>query len=586
MTPRWIVSEPAPPAEREALCRALGLAPLVADLLVRRGVSEPAAAEAFLRPRLEHLHDPFLLRGMDAAVARLVRALEAGERVVVSGDYDVDGITSSALLTQFLRAAGARGLDFFIPNRFEHGYGLTPRTVDALLALRPALVVTVDNGITAVAEVARLRAAGIDTIVTDHHLPRAEGVPAGIVVNPAQPGCPYPFKKISGCGVAFKLVTALRKTLRERGWWSAARPEPNLKDCLDLVAIATVADVVPLLGENRVLVNAGLAVLNRPPAQRRPGVQALLDANPRNDGTRPVTARTIAFQIGPRLNAAGRMTEGALGVELLLGTEPGQVAALAARLEGENDTRRARGEAMFREAVQRIEADALAEAPGIVVASPEFHEGIIGIVASRLVERYHRPCLVLAENGSAYKGSARSVPGLNVTEAIAAGAPLLEEYGGHAGAAGCRLPKAALGDFTARFQAACARLAAQAETAAGPLVRLDARLERDALAPAAAERLVEQLAALEPFGHENEEPAFLLEQALLPEPPQVLKGRHLKWRLASGVEMVGWNLAEGFAPEPGLWYRVRLGLNEYRGRRTVQLTVDEVQPRARVGGGA
>jgi len=577
MTPRWIVHPQAPQAGRDRLGSGLGLHPLVADLLLRRGVRDAASAEAFLHPRLEHLHDPFLLKGMEAAVARIVRALQAGERIVVSGDYDVDGITSTALLTDFLRAAGAQALDYFIPNRFEHGYGLTARTVEALLARRPALVVTVDNGITAVDEVAQLQAAGIDTIVTDHHLPRPTGVPEGIVVNPVQPGCDYPFKKISGCGVAFKLITALRKALREAGWWSMQRPEPNLKDYLDLVAIATVADVVPLTGENRVLVHYGLQVLNRLP--RRPGVQALLAANPRGNGDAPVTARTIGFQIGPRLNAAGRMTEGSLGVELLLGREPATVAALAAQLEQENDNRRAKGEAMFREAVRRIETDGAADAGGIVVASLEFHEGIIGIVASRLVERYHRPCLVLAENGTAFKGSARSVPGVNVTEAISAGAHLLEQYGGHAGAAGCTLPKPALAEFTAAFQAACARLSAAAE---GPQVLLDARLRPDAIDSA----LVEQLARLEPFGHENEEPAFLLEQTALNVEPEVLKARHLKWRIQPSLEMVAWNMAEGFEPAPELWYRVRLGFNEYRGRRSVQLTVDEVQPRASVAGPA
>jgi single-stranded-DNA-specific exonuclease len=395
--------------------------------------------------------------------------------------------------------------------------------------------------------------------------------------------------------VAFKLVTALRKRLRELDWWGAARPEPNLKDYLDLVAIATVADVVPLVGENRVLVHHGLAVLNR--SARRPGVEALLAAGRRTapngagpngsggngqGGEEAVTARTLAFRIGPRLNAAGRMTDGALAVELLLGSAPDRVAELAARLEQENDQRRTKGEAMFREALRRIEAEGGAaggDAAGIVVASPEFHEGIIGIVASRLVERFHRPCVVLAENGGSYKGSARSVPGVNVTEAIAAGAHLLSEYGGHAGAAGCKLPQGALPEFTAAFQAACARLAARAE---GPCVLLDGRLRPTEI----DDTLVEQLAALEPFGQAHEEPLFLLEQSALGAPPEVLKGRHLKWRLQPGLEMVAWNRAEGFEPTPELWYRVRLGFNAYRGRRSVQLTVDDVQARSQVAGPA
>ncbi|MCH9046757.1 MAG: DHH family phosphoesterase, partial [SAR324 cluster bacterium] len=214
MTPRWILHEKGAAERRERLCAQAGLHPIVADILLRRGIDAPETAQAFLAPRLEHLHDPFLLKGMDAAVGRIARALEKGERIVVSGDYDVDGVASSALLTHFLRAAGAARPAYFIPNRFEHGYGLTARTVDALLALRPHLVITVDNGITALEEIPRLRAAGIDTILTDHHLPRSQGVPEGIVINPVQPDCPYPYKKISGCGVTFKLVTALRKLLR------------------------------------------------------------------------------------------------------------------------------------------------------------------------------------------------------------------------------------------------------------------------------------------------------------------------------------------------------------------------------------
>jgi single-stranded-DNA-specific exonuclease len=555
----------------ERLCREAGLHPVVAEILVRRGVASPEDAARYLQPRLEHLHDPFALSGMAAAVERIGRALESGEPIVVSGDYDVDGITSTALLTHFLRSAGAPRAAYFVPNRFDHGYGLTGRTVAALRALRPALVITVDNGITALGEVAELNRAGIDTVVTDHHLPRDAGVPPGIVINPVQPGCAYPCKVISGCGVAFKLVTALRKHLRERGWWNAERPEPNLKDTLDLVAIATVADVVPLVEENRVLVAHGLAVLNRP--RRRPGVEALLAvsrANGRPNDDPTVTARTIGFQIGPRLNAAGRMADGALGVELLLADDPKQALAMAQRLEEENANRRAVGEAMFREAVAAIEGGGLDGLPGIVVASAAFHEGVSGIVASRLVERYHRPVMVLAENGEAYKGSARSVPGLNVTHAIAACAALLEEWGGHAGAGGCRLPKEHLAGFRSGFAEACGRLAADAGP---PAVHLDGHLEPGALNAA----LVEQLARLEPFGHHNEEPTFLVEQRGLGVAPQVLAEKHLKWRVDDQVEMVAWNRAKEFAASPDHCYRVRLGFNEYRGQRRIQLTVEDIR---------
>jgi single-stranded-DNA-specific exonuclease len=563
--PKWVLHPPAAPGVADVLCAELQLHPVVAQILARRGLETAEAARRFMQPSLEHPHDPFLLKGMEAAAARIAEALAGGERIVISGDYDVDGMTSSAVLGHFLRAAGCESATTFIPNRFEHGYGLTAASVDALLALRPQLVITVDNGITAVAEIERLHAAGVDTIVTDHHLPRPEGVPGGIVVNPRQPDCAYPFKGISGCGVTFKLLTALRRTLRERNWWSAARPEPNLKEYLDLVAIGTVADVVPLVDENRVFVRAGLEVLNGP--RLRPGVAALIEAARVRNG---ITSRTIAFQLAPRLNAAGRMAEGAIGVELLLADSPAPAAALARRLEEENRKRRGKGDEMLREALALIAAEGLEAQPGMVVASQAFHEGIIGIIAARLVERYQRPVVVLAENGDGCKGSARSVPGINVTEAITECAHLLQEFGGHSGAAGCRLPKEHVPAFREAFGGACARLAMAAPE---PTQFLDGTLAPDQLSHA----LVEQLELLQPFGHGNEQPTFLLEGTHLSGPAAVLAERHLKWNVAPGVEMVAWNLAGNHEPAPDHTYRVSLGFNDYRGTRKIQLTVEDVR---------
>lgn len=561
----WRVHAPDTGEFARQLREELGLEPLLADLLLRRGVDTVEAGRRFLNPSLEHPHDPFLLLGMDEAVSRIARALAEKELILISGDYDVDGITSSALLAQFLHEAGCTRLQTFIPNRFEHGYGLTSRGVDELISRRPALVITVDNGITAIEEVARLRAEGIDTIITDHHLPREEGIPAGIVVNPRQPGCTYPFKGISGCGVTFKLITALRKILRGAGWWNSERPEPNLKDYLDLVAIGTVADVVPLLDENRVFVRFGLQVLNR--GVNRPGVAALLAVS-RVD--REIDARTIAYRIAPRINAAGRMAEGSLAVEMLLAREPGRAEELAQLLDEENTKRRGKEKEMLREAEELVSAADGAGAAGIVVASPNFHEGIIGIIASRLVSRFGVPAVVLAENGNFYKGSARTVEGINVTEALTACAPLLEEYGGHAGAAGCRLEQGRLEEFTSGFAQACAE---QSANGAVPETLLDGRLRPEEI----NDRLVEQITRLAPFGQENEQPSFLLEAAHLPEPPQVLAERHLKWRVGPGIEMLAWNQAEALEPGPRDCYRVTLGFNEFRGVRKIQLVVEEVR---------
>jgi len=565
----WALRPVSDSDQLSALCRESNIHPLVGQILLRRGIVDPEPALKFLQPRLENLYDPFQLHGMEAAVERIISALEKGERIVVSGDYDVDGMTSSALLADFLTQAGCTDLEVFIPNRFDHGYGLTARTVEALQALKPQLVVTVDNGITAIEEVAQLQASGVDTIITDHHLPRDAGVPPGVVVNPRQSICSYPFEGISGVGVAFKLVSALRKVLRDKGWWNDARPEPNLKDALDLVAIGTVADVVPLLDENRVLVAHGLDVLNRP--NRRPGIAALAEVARARD---PLSARTIAFQLAPRLNAAGRMQEGSLGVALLRSKDPQEAAQLAQRLDEENSKRREREDEMVRDALVQIREEDLDQQSAIVVASPNFHEGIIGIVAARLVERYQRPAVVLAENSGGLKGSIRSVPGVHVTEALNACADLLPEYGGHAGAAGCKLDMVDLEQFRKRFSEACA---GQAGSNGGvePLW-LEGRLD-----PATLDgSLVEQLQQLEPFGQENDRPLFLLETSAIPEEPKKIGENHLKWILPGGAEMVAWKKAGKINPGDDLQFRVSLGFNEFRGVRKVQLTVEDFRPTA------
>ncbi|MDH4225504.1 MAG: single-stranded-DNA-specific exonuclease RecJ [Deltaproteobacteria bacterium] len=552
---------------------ALTLHPLVADILVRRGVHTPEAAQRFLKPSLEHLHDPFLLKDMAQAVALTAEKIAGGEKIVVSGDYDVDGITSTTLLTEFLQACGAV-VEPFIPNRFDHGYGLTRQSVQALLALSPKLVITVDNGITALEEVGWLQKEGVQTIVTDHHILRAEGVPPGLVINPLQPDCPYPFKKISGVGVAFKFITALRKHLRDLGWW-ADRPEPNLKDSLDLVAIGTVADVVPLVDENRTLVYFGLEVLNR--TRPRPGLEALLSLGRQFNGfgepPDTITPRTIGFQIAPRINAAGRMAEGALGVALLLCREEAQALVLAQRLEEENNNRRTRGEEMFAEAQRLVQAqnrkDPQAGLPVVVVASDLFHEGIVGITASRLADHYNCPAFVLSDNGKEYKGSARAIPGYQLTQALAQCQDLLIQWGGHALAAGFTLEKSSLESFRQRVGEACL---AQQQTGAAQTLFLEGRLQPEDISP----QLVEQINALGPFGYDNDPPTFLLEQSHLPEKIQVLKERHLKWVLSRQVEMVAWKAAPTFTPSPANQYRVRLGFNDYRGVRKIQLTVEDI----------
>ena len=563
MTPPWQLHPAESNPLRDELNRELGIHPVIAGILQRRGVTTLEEARRFLQPRLEHLHDPFLLKGMEEAVALIVRTLASNGRIVISGDYDVDGVTASALLGQFLRDSGSENLDIFIPSRFDHGYGLTAAATEALLERNPDLVITVDNGITAVEEVALLHSAGVATIITDHHMPREAGIPPGIVINPLQPGCPYPFKAISGCGVAFKLVMALRKRLREAGWWNPQRPEPNIKNCLDLVAIGTIADVVPLLGENRVITHFGLEMLNRP--DRRAGVEALLSFG----RPEPVSAHTVAFRIGPRINAAGRMAEGSLAVDLLLAENGERAMALAQRLESENDKRRAKGAEMQREAEALVTGDGASPSAGIVVCSPSFHEGIIGITAARLVDKFHRPAVVMAENGDNLKGSARSLAGINVTKALESCADLLIAFGGHPGAAGCKLARENLPQFRERFAQACAEMTPNGEP---PPTFLDGRLDPSTL----SEAFVQQLAQLEPFGHQNEEPAFLVEQNELKTAPEMFGKGHAKWRLPGRAEMIAWRADESLRnPHPETTYRVRAEINRYRGSRNLQLIVED-----------
>ena len=567
MAETWIVQQPPAPHETAPLRETLGLHPLVADVLARRGVLAPEQARDFLQPKLTQLHSPLLLKGMEPAVARIEAAIRAGEPIVVSGDYDVDGMGSTALLMRFFADCGVERVQCFIPNRFAHGYGLTPATVEALLEMQPRLVITVDNGITAIDEVAALHDAGVDTVITDHHLPLEAGVPPGIVVNPQQPGCDYPDKTISGCGVAFKLITALRARLRESGWWSDARPEPNLKRYLDLVAIATIADVVPLVGENRVLTQHGLEVLNT--MERRAGVAALL-AHCRYLPPGGLEAETVAFQIAPRLNAAGRMSDGALAVRLLLEDNPERAADLAQVLEEENLRRRETGDQMFALARDMVKA-AGGDPPAIVVAHAEFHEGLIGIIAARLTERFGKPALVMAENGATYKGSARGIPGFHVARAIAAGAEHLERDGGHAGAGGCSVEKNNLAAFTDAFLQNCTL---QLQGVGAPPRYLEGQLLPGEVSVA----LVDQMQALAPFGEGNAAPEFLLRGQQLTAPPSLLKERHLKWVLSPEVEMVGWNMAALAETAAEYDYRVRLGINEFRGMRKAQLTINGHRP--------
>ena len=558
MLKEWVQAPQPPSLILEPLVQECGLHPLVAGILHRRGCETPDDVRTFLESKLDALRNPFELRQMAEAVNTVIAALKAERRIVILGDYDVDGITGTTLLLEFFEACGGKQLDFFIPNRLEHGYGLTTKSAEVLLSMRPEVVITVDNGITAAAEVELLQASGITTVVTDHHLP-GDTLPGGIVVNPNHPDCPYPFKRISGCGVALKLALGIRKALRDEGWWTADRPEPNLLHSMDLVALGTIADVVPLVDENRVMVQYGLQVMNTKP---RPAITAMRSLRK----TEKVVPRTVSFQFAPLLNAAGRLKDAAVAVELLRCRDDESARMIVEELDRTNEERRS-VEAEMRDAAFRIAATQR-DRHSLVIAHPEFHEGVNGIVAARLVDRYYKPTIILSQNGNSLKGSARSIPELHVKQALESCADLLERFGGHAAAAGCTLPLDQFEAFSARFEAYCRAALPELPT---PKLQLDGTLNESAI----SEQLVEQLERLQPFGEANPEPIFVVqapEQAF-----QTMKDRHVKWPLNGSVEIVGWNLAEAFEQQYPSQLAVTLGFNEFRGRRRVQMLIQEAQ---------
>ena len=558
MSKEWVQAAPPPACVLEPLVRECGLHPLVAGILHRRGYETPEDVHRFLQVKLAGLRNPFELRHMAEAVQIVIDALKSARRIVILGDYDVDGITGTTLLLEFFEACGCKNLDFFIPNRLEHGYGLTAKSAEVLLSMNPEVVITVDNGITAAAEVEQLQASGITTVITDHHLPGAE-LSGGIVVNPNHPECPYPFKKLSGCGVALKLALGVRKVLREQDWWTTDRPEPNLLDSMDLAALGTIADVVPLVDENRIMVQFGLQVMNSKP---RLGVTAMRSLRK----TDKVVARTVGFQFAPLLNASGRLKDASLGVELLRCQDDESARIIVAELNRTNEERRS-VEAEMREAAFRIAATQR-DRHSLVIAHPEFHEGVNGIVAARLVDHYHKPTIILSQNGDSLKGSARSIPELHVKQALESCADLLDRFGGHAAAAGCSLSLARLDEFSARFEAFCRATLPELPT---PKLEIEGALDDSAI----SDQLVEQLEWLQPFGEGNPEPFFVVQA---PDHEfQTMKERHVKWKLNGSVDIIGWNLAEAFEQQPPSQLAVTLGFNEYRGRRRVQMLIQEVQ---------
>ena len=563
------------------LASVLGIPAPVGRVLWARGYREPAQAERFLEPRLEYLPNPFELKGIEAAVSRLQRALAQGERVCVYGDYDVDGVTSTALLVSVLRKLGGN-VEFYVPHRLVEGYGLNVRALEKLAARGTRLVVSADCGVTAVAEIDAAARLGLDVVVIDHHTASQDLPRALAILNPHQPGCTFPGRELAAVGVAFHLLLALRKRLREAGWF-ASRPEPNLREVLDLVALGTIADVVPLTGPNRVLVHFGLQELAR---GARIGVLALKSVA---QLAGEVTAGDVGFKLGPRINAAGRLDDASVGVRLLLSEDPREARALAEQLDRANEERQDLQVRIASEAIAHAEKLGPPEARRtLVVSSSGWHVGVVGIVAARLVERFHRPALVIAEEGGVAKGSGRSVEGFHLYDALARCAHHLTKFGGHKHAAGVTLDTGRISEFAEALEA-------EGREALDP-AQLSARLRIDAeLHPREVRmELASQLRRLAPFGAGNPEPVFFCrdlaahEVRLLPDKKGTGPG-HLKLRLGEvatrvsegesiALEAIGFNLG-GTVPAVGtrLDAAFQLAVDTWNGSERLQLKVKDLR---------
>ena len=520
---RWLIRD-CDERRRDDLVAELGVSPIIAHLLLNRGVEGRDEARRFLAPDLNHLHEPGLLPDVEKAVERIRRALGGGERILIYGDYDADGITATSLLLQFFRLLGVEPL-VYIPNRVEEGYGLHLEAVETAAAQGVQLIVTVDCGISGVAEVERARQLGVDVVITDHHEPGRIIPRACAVLNPKLTGSLYPYRELSGVGVAFKLAWAVAQTFSP-GKRVAPEFRKFLLDAMALVALGTVADVVPLTGENRVFAAYGLQALRQ---SGSPGIAALIRAA-RIEG-RQLETDDVAFRLAPRLNAAGRLGAAELGVELLTCDSPERAEAIARELEAKNRERQRIQTSILAAARERVAGLAdWAERRTIVLADEAWHAGVVGVVAAKLAEEFHRPTILLSLNGDVARGSARSVPEFDLYAAVEACQDVLLSFGGHSQAAGLKVARERIEHFRERFEREARRQLGGREPCG--LVEIDAEVGLGGVGMA----LVREVERLAPFGQGNRSPVLACSEVVVAGRPDVV-GRqddHLAFYVRQG----------------------------------------------------
>jgi single-stranded-DNA-specific exonuclease len=578
MEKRWVIQDPGDQNIVNKLSETLSIDKVLARLLVQRGVTSYPEAKDFFRPSLDSLHDPFLIKDMDKAISRIDQAIERGERIMVYGDYDVDGTTAVALTYAFL-SDYYNNIDFYIPDRYKEGYGISLEGIDYAKETDVKLIIALDCGIKALNQINYAREKGIDFIVCDHHRPGDVLPDAVAVIDPKRDDCPYPYKELSGCGLGFKLAQAYYQKNR--------LPFRDLEKFLDLVAVSIAADIVPITGENRILSYFGLKRLNFDP---RPGFESILfysnvirksHSCDRTVFTREITIGDAVFLIGPRINAAGRIESGKAAVELLLCERMGETHVLSQNINNNNTERRSLDTEITRQALEMIELDPeLKKSKSTVLFNPEWHKGVIGIVASRLTESYYRPTVILTESNGVITGSARSVKDFDVYDAIDACSEYLDHFGGHKYAAGLSLKPENLDKFRMAFEETVANTIT--DNMLIPEVEIDDELQLSQI----TQKFFRILKQFAPHGPGNMSPVFLTRGVIDKNSARVVGRKHLKMIVSHPDEpgksfnAIAFQQAHQFeAVSWGKYFDIvyQVEENEWNGTRTLQLNVKDIK---------
>lgn len=573
---KWVLREPSDPEKVDRLATEVGIDKVLADLLIKRGVETFAQARSFFRPSLDNLHDPFLMKDMDVAVERLHRAVVSGESILVYGDYDVDGTTAVALLYSFVRRFTDK-VDFYIPDRYDEGYGVSFKGIDYAVESGAGLIVTLDCGIKAIDKVEYAASKGIDMIICDHHLPE-DSLPAAVaVLDPKREDCHYPFDDLSGCGVGFKLVQA----------YSARYGVPfeTLVPLLDLLVVSIASDLVTMVGENRILAHFGLKQLNENPCT---GLQAMINLSSLEPGH--VSIDDIVFKIGPRINAAGRMETGRLAVELLTSRSLSEAMQIGEKINESNNERKNIDREITQEALDMVQTgNCLCNGSAMIVYNPQWNKGVVGIVASRLVEAYYKPTVVLTKSNGFVSGSARSISGFDLYGAIESCADLLENFGGHVYAAGLTLREENLPEFARRMDE---YISAKIETEMmTPVIEVDSKLNFARITP----KFFRILKQFQPFGPGNHNPVFLTENVYDAGTGRKVGagGVHMKLDLIQEdqpyhqISSIAFNMAEHYDHiKEGNPFDICYSIveNYYRGNSSIQLRIKDLREREDICG--